>query len=502
MLALLQFDSAALPLVERMLDDGRLPALAALKRRGAWTRLDAHTLLQSAAHPTLYTGIDVRAHGLYSAFPWSAADQRAHPVAWFAKPPTIWERLTARGRRSLVIDPYLSWAPREMAGEWLSGCHFVDRLVLPRRSVPPRAGRSFERRHGRAPHLDDVYGVARQDALEHLRDELVRAPGRVADGVLDLLRGERYDLVWITFGASHKAGHHLWDAAAVGGGAIGDAASRELNDGLASVYAAIDRAIGRIVDALPADADVIAFSPTGMGANQSRADLLPGMLEAVLASAGPRAAASPASTRSPIWSLRARVPARWRGRVARLLPDAVAADLVTRLHVRADWSRTSAIAVPGENQGYIRLNLRGREREGIVDARDADALMDRIAEGLTTFRDAGGAPAIARVDRMSELAGPGAAPGLPDLVVAWSERPADLASGVASSRFGAVARRGIGSGRSGNHTDDAWAIVAPGRSRPRDPGRGAGIADIGATACALADADRAGLSGTSLLEAA
>ena len=77
MLALLQFDSAALPLITQMLADGRLPALADLRRRGTWMRLDAQTLLQSAAHPTLYTGMDVRDHGLYSAFPWSSADQRA-----------------------------------------------------------------------------------------------------------------------------------------------------------------------------------------------------------------------------------------------------------------------------------------------------------------------------------------------------------------------------------------------------------------------------------------
>src|SRR5687767_13633248 len=74
MLALLQFDAAALPVVEAMLADGRLPALANLRARGAWETLDARaTVLQSATYPTLCTGVDVREHGLYSSFPWSAA---------------------------------------------------------------------------------------------------------------------------------------------------------------------------------------------------------------------------------------------------------------------------------------------------------------------------------------------------------------------------------------------------------------------------------------------
>ena len=375
MLALLQFDSAALPLITQMLADGRLPALADLRRRGTWMGLDAHTLLQSAAHPTLYTGMDVRDHGLYSAFPWSSADQRAYPVQRFAKPPTIWERLTQRGRRSLVVDPYLSWAPREMAGAYLSGCHFVDRIVLPRRSVPAHVRRDLVRRHGRPPRLDDVYGRPRIASLTSLRDHLVRSPDRVAGAVVDLLRNDTFDLLWLTFGAAHKAGHHLWDAASIADGAILPDDSRALRDGLESVYVAIDRAIARVIDALPQDADVIAFSPTGMGPNRSRADLLPGMLDAVLTGASGGPAPARRGSRSPIWSLRARVPVKWRSWIASALPDDVAANLTTRLYLQADWPRTRAMAVPGENQGYVRLNLRGREREGCVDPAAADALL-------------------------------------------------------------------------------------------------------------------------------
>ena len=119
-----------------------------------------------------------------------------------------------------------------------------------------------------------------------------------------------------------------------------------------------------------------------------------------------------------------------------------------------------------------------------------------------TFRDPDGSPSISKIERMTDLAQRPSAAGLPDLVVTWSDRQGASLSEVDSPRYGAVVRQGSGSGRSGNHTDDAWAIVVPGRSRGRDPGRPAGIADIGATVCSLLDADRAGLAGTSLLEPA
>ena len=77
-----------------MLAEGRLPALGDLRRRGRWERLDASaTILQSSTYPTLCTGVDVLGHGIYSAYPWSAADQRvrfsAHRLNFSLAPVTI-----------------------------------------------------------------------------------------------------------------------------------------------------------------------------------------------------------------------------------------------------------------------------------------------------------------------------------------------------------------------------------------------------------------------------
>jgi predicted AlkP superfamily phosphohydrolase/phosphomutase len=274
-----------------------------------------------------------------------------------------------------------------------------------------------------------------------------------------------------------------------------------LRKGLEDVYEAVDTALGRTLAALPDNADVIVFSPTGMGANTSRADLLPAMLDAVLSENGSAPERNPDGVRTPVWSLRSSISPEWRSRVARLLPDRLVADMTTRLYVRADWSRTRAMAVPGENKGYIRLNLLGRERDGIVLPAEAEELLERITRGLTTFRDPDGSATIVRVQRMSELAGGDAyAAVLPDLVITWGDESAARLQRVSSPLHGEIERHGIGSGRSGNHVDDAWAILAPGNARARELGRPATITDIGATACSLLDADVSGLSGESLLE--
>jgi predicted AlkP superfamily phosphohydrolase/phosphomutase len=503
-LALLQFDAASLPVVERMLAEDRLPVLDALRRRSTWQTVDTRaTVLQSATYPTLCTGIDVTEHGLYSSFPWCASDQRARFMHALPKPPTIWERLTRRGRSSLIVDPYLAWPPREMAGVYLGGWAFRDRMVMQGRSRPRGTRHALSRRYGRPSRLDDVYGTPRASSLLGWREHLIAAPRRAADAVADLLAERSFDVVWVNFSAAHKAGHHLWDASAVVDEPLAGEEERVLRTGLQDVYAAVDAAIGRTLELLPGDADLIVFSPTGMGTNMSRADLLPGMLEAVLTGKARRPQNRGSGSRTAVWALRSSIPARWRSSIARALPDRVVADLTTRLYTRADWARTRAIAVPGENKGYVRLNLRGREREGIVDPAEADELMDQVVQGLMTFRDPDGSPSIVKVERMSELAGRAAySDRLPDLVISWGPPPEARLPGVRSPLYGEVERHGVGSGRSGNHTDDAWAILAPGASRVRVLGRPVRITDLGATACSLMDADMTGLSGAPLLEAA
>ena len=124
-----------------------------------------------------------------------------------------------------------------------------------------------------------------------------------------------------------------------------------------------------------------------MDVNTSRADLLPEMLRAILDPEHHRPDEAPSGS---IWRLRAAVPER----PARQGGGALAREDRARPHRAAsrcaayDWSRTRAFAHPAENQGYIRLNLRGRERDGIVDPADAPALMDEIAAGIALLHRA------------------------------------------------------------------------------------------------------------------
>jgi len=502
-IAVLQFDAASAALLERLGAGGRLPNLETLRARGKTLPMEspAHHF-PASAYQTLYRGVEVGDHGLFYPFQWSAARQSIRLASKFEAPPAVWEQLARAGRSTLAIDPYECHAPGHSKGVLVCGWGMRERVVLERWSRPDGSDRYLRRRHGHPPNVTEVFGAQRPGELSRLRERFLAAPARVADAAIEQLSERRFDLVWLTFAAPHLAGHRLWGLPPYLSEAELSAAERQrLETALGDVYAEVDTQLGRVLAALPDDADVVVCSVLGMDVNTSRADMLPGMLAAVLGGTG-RNGGDADSDSGAMWRLRAALSGRLRGAVAEAMPDRLALELTARMELGGvDWSATRAFAHPADNQGYVFLNRRGREREGIVEDSEADELLESIAAGLRDFRDPDGEPAVAAVDRVGDRWQGSAAERLPDLVVRWRPTSAIAIEALHSPRFGTVRRHGYGSGRTGNHTDgDAWAILAPASARLRDPGRPARIADIAATVAALTDADSTGLAGEPLME--
>jgi predicted AlkP superfamily phosphohydrolase/phosphomutase len=502
MIAVLQFDAASAVLLKRLDADDRLPNLRALRARGVELPLEGPAQhFPASAYQTLYRGVEVGDHGLFYPFQWAAAKQSIRLAGELEAPPPIWERVASAGRSTLAVDPYECHAPNESAGLLVSGWGMRERVVLERWSRPKGSDRVLRRRHGRPPDVTEVFGAQRPAELRRLRERFLAGPARVADLALEQLSERSFDLVWLTFAAPHLAGHRLWEVPQyLVDGQLSQPERERLDSALGDVYAEVDAQLGRVLAALPDDADTIACSVLGMDVNTSRADMLPGMLAAVLG--GSPAGGGADSDSGAMWRLRAALSGRVRGAVAAAIPDRLALELTTRMELRGvDWATTRAFAHPADNQGYVRLNLKGREREGIAEEAEADELLALIAEGLADFRDPDGEPAVASVDRVSEHWAGSAADRLPDLVVRWRPTSSVAIDALHSPRFGTVRRQGYGSGRTGNHTDgDAWAVLAPGTARIRAPGRPARIADIAATVAALTGADSTGLAGEPLME--
>ena len=145
MLAVLQFDSPSLAVLDRMLGEGRLPTLAGLRGRGVWHELETPaTHFAAGAFHTLYSGTELADHGLFYPFQWSAPDQRVRYTTAFPAPPPVWERpgAAARWRWTPTRAGRRSTPP---SGAVVSGWQFTDRVVLQPWSSPPGENARLER---------------------------------------------------------------------------------------------------------------------------------------------------------------------------------------------------------------------------------------------------------------------------------------------------------------------------------------------------------------------
>jgi predicted AlkP superfamily phosphohydrolase/phosphomutase len=302
-----------------------------------------------------------------------------------------------------------------------------------------------------------------------VRDRCIEVAERVGELGTTLMRENPWDLTLVCFTSMHRSGHLLWDRTILKGAATAselEAFSASLRD----IYAACDKAVGRLVEQAGPEASIMAFSLHGMGPNADRTCLLPEMLDRVLQDR--RSAGRPVRAERISDKLRRLIPDGWRARVKQGLPRQVQDWLTVYWRSgKRNWADTRAFVSFCDLDGYIRINLRGRERDGIVGPEEYESLCNRIAEGLRTFRDADtGRTLIQDIHFGQQEFGDGPMRHhLPDLVVEWVDSPATGHRQIHSDQYGSIPWPTPGRhplGRSGNHRREGFLIAAgPGFER-------------------------------------
>jgi predicted AlkP superfamily phosphohydrolase/phosphomutase len=484
-------DAAEPRLIAQWTEDGSLPTLRRLKAQGAFGRLASPAgWLTGSPWPTFHTGTHPSEHGFYDMLLWRAdlmAQIEAGPD-WLPLVP-FWRDLSRRGPRIVAIDVPMGYAAEPFHGVEVSGWATHDRLSPPS-SHPPEILSWVRREFGEGPMQRTVRDPRRSGSVLEVRDRLIRSTERCADLAITLMRREPWDLFLWCLGETHRGGHQLWGYP----GAEEDGRPRDpagCLQALKDVYIAADAALGRALEAAPEGTTCLVFSAHGMGVNNSRAELvLPRMLSRVLTnSRGPRPGAEQGSA---LDRLRRRIPVQWRTKAGSLLPKAWQDRLTAFWRIgHVDWSTRRAFSMYADATGYIRVNLRGREKAGIVEPGEAyDRLCAQVAEGLGTFVDADtGQPIVERVERADRLfpAGP-RRQDLPDLIVRWVDSPAASHRAISSPTYGTIAWPTPGSHpdhRSGNHRGEGFLIAAGDRIAPGAKIEDAHILDLVPTLYAL-----------------
>jgi hypothetical protein len=104
-----------------------------------------------------------------------------------------------------------------------------------------------------------------------------------------------------------------------------------------------------------------------------------------------------------------------------LSPQAQPLEWQPATRYRQWWPQMRAFALPSFYDGRIRVNLRGRERDGIVDPSNYETVLDELESLIRACRDPHtGEPAVATVERPT-ISDPASLQGTDaDLEVVWS----------------------------------------------------------------------------------
>ncbi len=475
-LILIGLDAGEITIIERLISEGRLPAMARLWHQGTRAGLQPRLgIFEGMNWDRWLEGRDVSRRYHYKVW---RPDRMGFGLAWtkeYRPRQPFWQDIAAAGARVGVMDMPFAGTHLQPDVAWnLKGWQSAtDATPM---SVPGSIMAQTEREFGRPTMQEEIYGRQTGPGLLRLRSETIAAAeqgGRIA---AKALARERFDLFAIVFGSVHRAGHYLWDTSQIDRTELSRDELRLLEGALDEVYVATDHAIGQMLDAAGSDSRVIIFATYGMSKDDGWVHHLPAMIDRIAADG-----TAPEDAKTTLLGrIKSQVPIETLMAAGRKLPYELREKIVLNVspHLR-DWSKNRFLAAPGEPHGFVRINLRGRELKGAVEpGNEYEDLCRFLEKALHSFVDRRtGLPIVEKVVRVDDLLSddvPERA-SLPDLVVEFTRQAiAQASDGITSTRFGEI-RWDKGqpniSGRAGNHVKTAWYCAwGPGFAPCSEPG--------------------------------
>jgi predicted AlkP superfamily phosphohydrolase/phosphomutase len=468
-------------LVRTWTEEGSLPVLRSLLESGVWRSLRTPAeVLHVSSWPSLYTGTSPGRHGVYYTVqpaPGLQGCRRFHKGIYGR--PTLWKMLDEAGKKCAVLDATYTHPEDSFRGaqvfDWGTWARYGKRMSSPRSLL-----RDLRKARGDYPLPYEALGVG-LGALpaEETGERLVRAAAAKTEAALWLLNRGPWDLFLFLYCETHPAAHYCWPA--------GTSASAGAGKGddfvyLRRIYEEIDRGIGRILERVGDKATVFVVSGEGAGPNRAGWHLLPEVLRrlgflAAPPAVGAEGGASPPK-RGAVGRLKGLVKPETRKAIAGRLPTSIRDAINRRIDAAGiDWTRTRAFCLPTDLEGCIRINVKGREPKGIVEAPGEYGMVVReLAGALRALMNPRTGKSAVREVVLADEAYPGERRAyLPDLIVVWSDE----------AEITELSGPGIGTvtgpspdGRTGTHTPPGFSL-ARGPGIPRGETReGGSVTDL------------------------
>ena len=409
----LGLDGATWDILAPLARQGVLPNLARLMERGvSGTLRSVFPPLSPVAWTAVMTGKNSGKHGVFEFLEHHHNPEQGRVNSSRAiRSELVWEIAGRHGKATVAGGVPMSYPPRQtpgfQLGDFLAPSNAADFASDPALFAELEQAVGPYRPWSTAVHDGgNEAGVLAE--LTGFLDHHIRA-------VKFLMGRCEWDLFLFDLMAVDRIQHELWH---VWDDTHGARKGREpaldaLKPGCREFWATLDRGVGEIVAALPADTTLILMSDHGFGPIEWYVNFNVWLLER-----GDIALQDSLYVRQKHWCYRRGVTperlygimarlglagqrvARFRGKQASGLERFAESAFLSRRHI--DWSRTKAYAQG--NFGQIFLNLKGRQPHGCVAPEDARGVLDELKAGLLAIpHPETGQPLVERVYERDEL---------------------------------------------------------------------------------------------------
>jgi len=423
-------DAADPDLVENWSREGYLPTMTSLMTRGSWGRLASPAEISTGpVWPSFFASISIARQGRFFYRQLKTGAYRIHKkyANEIAATP-FWLKLIQAGRRVAIID-----VPKTYPVDGINGIQIVGWGVhspnWKRSSFPPELINDVLSRFGHYPVPNcDEFHLKSVNQYENFYKKLIS--GANLKGLMSeyFLTHEDWDLFLTVFGEPHCAGHHLWHLIDINHPEYNPQISDVLGNVMRDIYSTIDSAISRLLNAAP-ESTFIIISPHGMGPNYSGTHLLPEVLKRLGMINDSKSRFTHLSKYIWGWlskirdSLTEVLPLELIKMMRKILPQKVWDNMTCYLlSAGNEWKWSRAFCIPGDFPGAIRINLKGREPNGLVEpGREYDALCDELIKELESLQNPDtGRKAVSEVIKIDKLYQGEHLWELPDLIVKWT----------------------------------------------------------------------------------
>jgi len=378
MLLIIGLDGADWRILDPWLQDGSLPALAALKARGCWGPLASTIRPESSiAWTTFATGVNAGKHGVFG-FVAQRPDsyEVALNTAASIRVPTFWQRAAAAGKKMALLNAPMTYPPRAFG----NGALVAGMLTPSTRSAFTQPPELRQRLLAAVP--DYVINVERTgmklDEFILATTRAIQARGRAARW---LLQQDDWDAMAAVFTATDRLQHYALHLLHPAHPRHDPAEARRLLPDLRAAYQAIDAAIADLLAAAGPDATVILLSDHGFTPAERTFHINAWLRDNGWLTLKKQSQAQQAS----LWRRLRRHPGLRR--LKRSLPgvrDVRRPPSPAPWLANINWSQTRAAFTPA---GGLRFNIRGREPQGVVPAEHFDDLSAELIAALRKVVD-------------------------------------------------------------------------------------------------------------------